>query len=740
MDFPQVLISIVVIVPLLLWVAISMRRRPPKRAPLSTLQPSPVHLLPRMERTASRSTTVVRELTLSAKYERALALLIKQKGWKGTLCQLPALPPFFISRRSELSRALAFLDASHPPRVLAITSARETAGVGRTGFAAVLAHLVAERFPDGQLHLDLRGDEHNALDVVEAMRQIVWKLNPGAPMPTDLAELPARYQQSLEKRRVLLLVDNVKPQPYLELLQPPEGSLLILTSREPTAFTRVETITLEPFSRPESRLFLRSAGGRISRETDIHLDLLAELSGYLPAPLRLNADRFHADAARPIDWLFDQLKKADAFKNPLEAARSLAVETATSAKAVADIASLPLFQQPAAQPASDEQGEKPGSWDSARAFVQRFQSRTEAAFSLTDVPAAFAEPSRGPAPDYPDALRLLANFPSMISERAPKLAWLEAAVSAARALGDRPAETRAVAMLGKARAQSGEPRLAVACFERWVEFTREAGDRRAEADALGWLGVGWSGSGLDRRAMGCFEAQLQISREIGDRKSEVSALGKLGQAKATLGDFQKSATLHADQLRIAMDIGDRASELEALENLGLAWTRLKEIEKAAGFHESLLTAARATGDLSAESRALGHLGQVAVHRGQIDDAIEKYEAQLTLANRIADLVGQSHAHASLGVAWARRGDLQKAVAHYEEQLRIAQQMSNRLGEATAHSNIGSGLERLGNFAGAIAAWEKALAIYESLSSPSADTMRRWLERVRNALAGNGAHH
>ena len=67
-------------------------------------------------------------------------------------------------------------------------------------------------------------------------------------------------------------------------------------------------------------------------------------------------------------------------------------------------------------------------------------------------------------------------------------------------------------------------------------------------------------------------------------------------------------------------------------------------------------------------------------------------------------------------------------------------MSNRLGEATAHSNIGSGLERLGNFAGAIAAWEKALAIYESLSSPSADTMRRWLERVRNALAGNGAHH
>ena len=686
-----------------------------------------------MERTASRSTTVTREITLSAKYEKVLARLIEQGGWKGARCQLPPLPPFYVGRRAELARALVLLDGASPPRALAITAARETRGMGRTGFGVALAHIVAERFPDGQLFVDLRGDESAALDVADAMRHVVRSLNPGAPLPADPAGLPARYRQLLEKRRVLLLIENVPPQPYLELLHPPAGSLLLLTSREPAAFARVETITLEPFSRPEARAFLRASGSRLTREPDKLLDLFAELSGYLPAALRLNAEHFQSEGSHPIDWYFEQLKKADGFKKPLEAALALSTPKVAPDKHAEAISGLPLFQNPDRW--SEQAPPDPADvWQTKRAFVQRFQSRGEADFALTDVPAAFADASHGPAPAYPEALHFLADFPETVTGRPHEISWLESAVSATRALDDRAAEMRAVAMLGRARVKSGGARLAVSCFERWVESARQAGDRRAEAEALGWLGVGWTGSGLANRATGCFEAQLRIAREIGDRASEAHALGKLGQAEAVLGDFQNAATHHAEQLRIAMEIGDRPAELDALENLGLAWTRMKEIEKAAGFHESLLTAARATGDLSAESRALGHLGHVAVHRGQIDEAIAQYEAQLELASRIMDLPAQSHAHANLGVAWARQGDLPKAVAHYEEQLRIAQQMGHPLGEATAHSNIGSGLERLGDFAGAAAAWEKALAIYEALGSPSADTMRRWLERVRKVGA------
>ena len=68
-------------------------------------------------------------------------------------------------------------------------------------------------------------------------------------------------------------------------------------------------------------------------------------------------------------------------------------------------------------------------------------------------------------------------------------------------------------------------------------------------------------------------------------------------------------------------------------------------------------------------------------------------------------------------------------------MRIARETGNRLGEATAHTNIGTGLERLGDPAAAAASWEKALAIYESLGSPSAESIRRWLDRVRKAIEG-----
>ena len=297
MDFPQVLIPIVVIAPLIVLVAFSIKRKPVKRAPLPTLQPSPVHLLPRLELVASSSTTVTREITLSATYERALAQVLQQSSRKGARGQLPPLPPFFVGRRTDLARAFASLDGTRPPRVLAITSARESAGMGRTTFGVALASMLAERFPDGQLFVDLRGDENTPLEVADAMRHLVRSLNPGAPLPADPAELPARYRQLLEKRRVLLLIDNVQPQPYLELLHPPEGSLLLLTARESAAFTGVETIVLDPLSRPEARAFLRASSTRANREPDKHLDLLAELSGYLPAALRLNAERFQIGRA-----------------------------------------------------------------------------------------------------------------------------------------------------------------------------------------------------------------------------------------------------------------------------------------------------------------------------------------------------------------------------------------------------------------------------------------------------------
>src|SRR4029078_1847709 len=76
-------------------------------------------------------------------------------GTPAVLRALPAPPPYFTGRRAELD-ALPRLSNSRCDTVL-ISAIGGTAGVGKTALALHWAHRIADRFPDGQLYVDLRG-------------------------------------------------------------------------------------------------------------------------------------------------------------------------------------------------------------------------------------------------------------------------------------------------------------------------------------------------------------------------------------------------------------------------------------------------------------------------------------------------------------------------------------------------------------------------------------------------------
>ena len=806
MDYLQ-FVPVVIAIALLMAFVIGWNRRRAIPTEIPTNEPEITKPPAEPERTEPMAPSATRDLTLSAKREERLRRLLKYGRHDEMLCQLPPLPPFFTGRRSELALTFALLDAPDPSHVIGVFAGRGLAGAGCSGFATILGHLLAERYPDAQLFLDLTGDDAatHARSVSDAMCHVVQSLNPGVPLPRDPGDIPAAYRHALEGRRVLVLIENISPQPFIELLIPPAGSLLMLAARDPLHVPGIGVIALDPLSRPDARAFLRASGSRLAREPDKHLDLLAELSGYLPTALRINAGRMHANPGQSIDAQIDMLKKADAFQRPVEAAartgfsalqsdvqRGLQLLAAISddfdaADAVAvcevdqnemlghlnalltaglicileagesvrfrlyecarqlgdrsgeeaDRANLRMARHRATLPAGGRRESIVAGWKWTRGYVQRFQFHSDDDFSPAQTPEPFAAPTRVPVNAYFEALRLLVDFPNAGSH-VRTTTWLEAAVSAARALGDRGAESRTLCALGKAGLHAGEARLAVACFEEWVEIARGAGNRPGEAEALGWLGSGWMEAGFADRGTGCFEAQLGIAREMGDRTVEVRALGKLGHAKSSAGEFQSAAGIHDEELRIAREIADRAGEADALESLGIVWTRLEDFQKSETFHQEQLRVAQETGDRAGETRALGHIGHTALHRGQVEAAIMCYDAQLRLARECRDRETEAHAHASLGVAWARQGDVRKAVEHYGEQWQIACQVGDRLGEATAYSKIGTGLETVGDPVGAVAAWEKALAIYESLGSASAEPLRRWLERARKTLAEAGA--
>ena len=91
-------------------------------------------------------------------------------------------------------------------------------GVGKTALALVLAERLAERYPDAQFFLDLRGTSKEPLSAAQAMAHVVRAYYPTAPLPESEEELAATYRSVLHGQRALLLMDNAAGRAQVEPL------------------------------------------------------------------------------------------------------------------------------------------------------------------------------------------------------------------------------------------------------------------------------------------------------------------------------------------------------------------------------------------------------------------------------------------------------------------------------------------------------------------------------------------
>ncbi|WP_091317142.1 tetratricopeptide repeat protein [Amycolatopsis tolypomycina] len=241
--------------------------------------------------------------------------------------QLPVLPDGFAGRCAQLGE-LDRLLAGDRAEAVVISAIDGAAGIGKTTLALRWSHQATERFPDGQLYVNLRGFEPVAapMTATEALRGFLAALRvPADAIPTDEEAQSALYRSILAGRRVLVLLDNARDAAQVRPLLPGSPTCaVIVTSRNRLAGlvardgAHLVNLDVLPHAEARSLLAHRLGTARVAAEPDAIGSLIRSCAGF-PLALAIAAARAALNPGLPMRDLADELADEDGRLTALDA-------------------------------------------------------------------------------------------------------------------------------------------------------------------------------------------------------------------------------------------------------------------------------------------------------------------------------------------------------------------------------------------------------------------------------------
>jgi hypothetical protein len=211
--------------------------------------------------------------------------------------QLPRTPVHFVNRTREIADLTRIMVSGQgESQSAAIGVIDGTAGVGKSALVIHWAHQVRDRFPDGQVYINLRGFDPQCVPLTpsEALHALLESMGvPSQEIPVTVDGRAALLRGLFSDRRMLLVLDNAADSEHVDMLLPGDpGCVTLVTSRNRLDGVIVrygaQRFALDIFTPQEARsLFARRLDAqRLAAEHEA-AEVLTASCGYLPLALSI---------------------------------------------------------------------------------------------------------------------------------------------------------------------------------------------------------------------------------------------------------------------------------------------------------------------------------------------------------------------------------------------------------------------------------------------------------------------
>jgi tetratricopeptide (TPR) repeat protein len=656
----------------------------------------------------------------------------------GVTCTVPAGTAAFAGRGGQIgqiTRAVA-----GPGGLIAIHAIGGMPGVGKTALAVHAGHLVAGRFPDRQLFVDLHGHTPGQLPADPADVLAALLAADGVDpryLPAGLDGRAAMWRGRMAGKRVLLILDNAASSGQVTPLLPgTAGCLVLVTSRRflgdlPGA---VAQMPLDTLPSGDAAAMFASMAPRAAGEPE-KVAGLARLCGGLPLAISLLAGLFTRHQSWTLDDLIGEtrarLLTVSAESRTVAAAFELSYQSLDTGRqrffrqlglhpgadidayAAAALASLPPDQAAGhldilhsdsllAEPVprryrmhdlirqyargladGDPAGEREQAIGRLLDYYQHAAHTASTRLALYPRPAAAA-----PAPP-PAAMPGLAARDQALAWLTGERASLLACIDYAAARHQHARVTGLTAAIAPHLRSHGPWPQAIALHTAAVLAAQHLGDRPAEASALRELGGVRRLSGDYPGATKVLDQALDISRDLGDRPAEASALLDLGDVRRLTDDYPGATDALQHALDISRDLGDRPAEANALRDLGDVRRLTGDYPRATEVLDLALRIFRDLSNRLGAASVLGALGELRQATGDYLGATEALEQALDIFRSLGDRLGEASALGILGEVRRLTGDYPGATEVLDLALEISRAIGNRHGEAEVLNYAGT---------------------------------------------------